>query len=168
MGFSTVETAFIGIGSNLGDKVVNCETAIDLIGEIPGCQLEACSGFFHTEPVGVESQDWYVNAVASLATAISARDLLAHLLAIESRMGRRRNRKWESRIIDLDILLFGQQIIQEKNLVVPHPLMHERRFVLVPMVELAPDVSHPLTGQSMSELLNLLSGTKQGIEKLRA
>jgi 2-amino-4-hydroxy-6-hydroxymethyldihydropteridine diphosphokinase len=148
------KTAYIGIGSNLGDKLNNCDKAIDLINGISGCGVTGRSDFFRTEPVGVEAQDWYVNGVISLKTDLSVKELLNNLLAIESGMGRKREKKWGPRIIDLDILLFGEEVIEEKDLRVPHPHMHLRRFVLVPMVQLAPDLIHPVLGTTMAELLN--------------
>jgi 2-amino-4-hydroxy-6-hydroxymethyldihydropteridine diphosphokinase len=146
-------TAYIGVGSNLGDKINNCLGAVGRIDEISGCRVTAQSGFYRTQPVGVKGQDWYVNGIIVLSVDIPARDLLKSLLAIEVDMGRERKRKWDSRIIDLDILLFGKEVISEKGLQVPHPLMHLRRFVLVPMVSLAPDLVHPVLGKSMAELL---------------
>ncbi len=147
------KTAYIGIGSNLGDKTNNCLEAVVRIDKISGCRVTTQSGFYRTQPVGVKGQDWYVNGVIVLSADISAQDLLKNLLAIEIDMGRERKRKWDSRIIDLDILLFGEDVISKKGLQVPHPLMHLRRFVLVPMVSLAPDLVHPVLGKSMAELL---------------
>jgi 2-amino-4-hydroxy-6-hydroxymethyldihydropteridine diphosphokinase len=146
-------TAYIGIGSNLGDTLNNCRKSIEMTGRIPDTSVTAQSRFFRTEPVGVEGQDWYVNGVISLSTGLSAQDLLKSLLEIEQIMGRERKKKWDSRTIDLDILLYGQKVIEEENLTVPHPLMHLRRFVLEPMVQLAPDLIHPVLGKSMAGLL---------------
>ena len=145
--------AYIGVGSNLGNKINNCLEAVVRIDEISGCRVTAQSDFYRTQPVGVKGQDWYVNGVIVLSADIPARDLLKGLLAIEVDMGRERKRKWDSRIIDLDILLFGAEVISEKGLQVPHPLMHLRRFVLAPMVSLAPDLVHPVLKKSMAELL---------------
>jgi 2-amino-4-hydroxy-6-hydroxymethyldihydropteridine diphosphokinase len=117
------------------------------------CKLTGHSGWYLTEPVGVKDQEQYVNGVASVSTELSANDLLRMLLAIEQDMGRVRRTRWESRIIDLDLLLYGREVIKEKHLTVPHPLMHLRRFVLVPMVELEPNLTHPSLGLTMSELL---------------
>ena len=147
------KTAYIGVGSNLGDKIDNCLEAVVRIDEISGCRVTAQSDFYRTQPVGVEGQDWYVNGVIVLSSDIPAQDLLKGLLAIEVDMGRERKRKWDSRVIDLDILLFGAEVISEKGLQVPHPLMHLRRFVMVPMVSLAPDLVHPVLRKSMAELL---------------
>ncbi|MCP4668513.1 MAG: 2-amino-4-hydroxy-6-hydroxymethyldihydropteridine diphosphokinase, partial [Deltaproteobacteria bacterium] len=146
----TNHIAYIGIGSNVGDKLDNCLKAIHLAGRIKGCTVQARSDFFRTEPVGVEGQDWYVNGAIALRVRISAPHLLKALLAIETGMGRERRRKWESRPIDLDFLFYGSHVICEKNLIVPHPHMHVRRFVLAPMVQLAPDLMHPVLKRTMA------------------
>ena len=160
------KTAYIGIGSNLGDKLNNCLKAAEQAKKIPGCGFQALSRFFRTEPVGVEGQAWYINGVIALRTDISARDLLKALLAIEAHMGRERKEKWDSRAIDLDILLYGGDVIHEDGLKVPHPYMHLRRFVLVPMVQLAPDVIHPVLGQTMDELLEQLPEDGQAVKEI--
>ena len=165
-----MNTAYIGIGSNLGDRHQNCLTALNMLQKIPGCTMTGQSDWYLTEPVGVEGQERYVNGAVSISTELSARDLLKMLLAIEQNMGRIRRKRWESRIIDLDLLLFGREVINEKHLTVPHPLMHERRFVLVPLVQLEPNLTHPLLGLTMSELLARLPedgqevGLKEGIK----
>ena len=158
-----MQTAYIGIGSNLGNKLNNCLKAIDLMDMTPGCRVKAQSDFFRTEPVGVEDQDWYVNSVISLRTNLSVQQLLEALLTIEKDLGRKRKRKWDPRTIDLDILLFGQELNSGKNLTVPHPLMHERRFVLVPMVQLVPDLIHPILEKSIVELLDALPEERQTV-----
>lgn len=162
------KTGYIGIGSNLGDKRDNCLKAIDRINELPGCRVMAQSGFYLTEPVGVKGQDWYLNCVIALSTDMSAQNLLKRLLAIEADMGRERKGRWDPRLIDLDILLFGNEVIDEKGLQVPHPLMHLRRFVLVPMVFLAPDLIHPVLGKTMVELLSISPEEAQSVIPLGA
>jgi 2-amino-4-hydroxy-6-hydroxymethyldihydropteridine diphosphokinase len=161
------KTAYIGVGSNLGDKFQHCQEAISKIGDIPSCCVKGQSSFFKTEPVGVEDQDWFVNAVVSVSVGIPAQDLMQNLLAIETGMGRKREKKWDARPIDLDILLYGSEILKEENLIVPHPLMHERRFVLAPLVELAPHLKHPVTGETMKKLLDKLPASGQNVAKLR-
>jgi len=148
--------AYIGIGSNLGDKLFNCRHSIDKINQLPRCHVIACSSIFKTEPEGVAGQDWYANCVAQVTTTRHPHQLLKGLLSIESDMGRIRKKRWEARIIDLDILLFGQEIIESNNLVIPHPLLHIRRFVLEPLVQLAPNLVHPVLKLTISQLLNKL------------
>jgi 2-amino-4-hydroxy-6-hydroxymethyldihydropteridine diphosphokinase len=149
-------TAYIGIGSNLGCKVFNCRCAIEKISLLPGCHVTARSALFKTEPEGVIGQDWYVNCVSQLATTLSPFQLIKELLGIEYAMGRRRKRHWEARIIDLDLLLFGQEVIRSSNLIIPHPLLHERRFVLEPLVQIAPDLVHPVLKVTIRHLLGEL------------
>jgi 2-amino-4-hydroxy-6-hydroxymethyldihydropteridine diphosphokinase len=151
-----MKTAYIGIGSNLGDRHQNCLRAIEMMREIPGCEVPEISGWYSTRPVGVEGQEWYQNGVACLLTRISVRELLVSLLSIEERMGRVHTGRWAPRVIDLDILLFGGDVIEREDLKVPHPLMHLRRFVLVPLAQLAPNLIHPSLGLTITELLGRL------------
>jgi len=148
--------AYIGIGSNLGDKSFNCRYSIDQIDILPGCHVIARSTLFKTEPEGVTGQPWYVNCVAQIAVTKSPFKLLKGLMNIESAMGRVRRKRWDARIIDLDILLFGQEIRESHNLTIPHPLMHKRRFVLEPLAQLAPDLVHPVLKVTIQELLHNL------------
>ncbi len=159
-----MKTAYIGIGSNLGNAHHNCLTVVKRIKQIPDCVFMGCSPFYKTEPVGVKNQNWYVNGVVSISTNIAARSLMKSLLAIEKDMGRIRKERWASRIIDLDILIFGPDIIQEENLTIPHPRMHQRKFVMAPMVDLAPNLVHPLLEKTMVELLKTIEGDGQRIQ----
>jgi 2-amino-4-hydroxy-6-hydroxymethyldihydropteridine diphosphokinase len=162
-----MKTAYIGIGSNIGDKVSNCLEAVEEIKKLHGCRFISQSELFLTMPVGVEDQDWYVNGVVSVAAGLLPVDLLEKLLAIEAGMGRIRRRRWGARIIDLDLLLFGQDIIAESDLTVPHPRLHLRRFVLEPMARLAPDLVHPTLGKTVSELLRDFEGDDQVVVPLK-
>jgi 2-amino-4-hydroxy-6-hydroxymethyldihydropteridine diphosphokinase len=146
-------SAYIGIGSNIGDKISNCRCAIEKMGQLPGCKITACSSVFKTEPEGVSEQDWFMNCVLQLTTTFSPFQLIQALLSIEYAMGRRRRRQWEARIIDLDILLFGQEVIRSRDLVIPHPLMHKRKFVLEPLAQLAPELIHPVLKVTIGHLL---------------
>jgi len=163
---SEAKTVYIAIGSNVGEKLNNCRKAIDLINSSDGCTVRGISRFYRTEPVGVTAQDWYVNAVIHIETILGPHELLRRLLSIESDMGRVRREKWEARVIDLDILLYGNEIIRMGELTVPHPLMHQRRFVLMTMVQLNPGLIHPVLGKSMSELMDDLEIEGQAVVPL--
>ena len=156
-------TAYIGVGSNMGDPLNNCRKAIDMIDHIDGCQVTEISPFYRTEPVGDTTQDWYVNGAIKVETTLEPGELLRSLMSIETDMGRVRHRKWESRIIDLDILLYGNEVIETNDLVVPHPLMHQRRFVLMPMGRLDPKRIHPVLKKSMAELMDHLIPEGQAV-----
>jgi len=145
--------AYIGIGSNLGEPERQCLDAVDRMGRLPETRVTAVSPWYRSRPVGVDGQDWYVNGAALLDTGLSARELMRGLLGIEAAMGRVRKERWEARIIDLDLLLYGEEMIREPDLTVPHPLMHLRRFVLAPLTDLAPDLVHPVLGVALTALL---------------
>jgi len=158
---------FIGIGSNLGDSRKNCLEAIDKIKGHPCCEIIITSPFYNTEPVGVEGQNWYTNAVMAISTSLKAEDLIKVLLDIEKEMGRiRTGSRWEARTIDLDILLYDDDIINEENLTVPHPLMHKRRFVMAPITDIEPEKIHPILGKSMAELLAEIPEIEQPLKPL--
>lgn len=158
-----METAYIGVGSNLGDREENCLGAVDRMVRMPACRVRGRADLFQTEPVGVRDQDWFVNTVVRLDTALEPKTLLEGLLRIETDMGRVRRKRWDARTIDLDILLFGERTIDDPDLRVPHPLLHQRRFVLVPLVQLAPELRHPVLGVSMRELLARLPEKGQAV-----
>ena len=160
-----MKTVYIGIGSNLGDPYKNCIKAVEAIKENPFCRVKVLSPFYKTEPVGVEGLNWFVNAVLSIDTRLPAEELIKTLMEIESELGRiRTGVRWESRVIDLDILLFGNEIINDKNLIVPHPRMHLRRFVMAPMVDIAPDLIHPVNGKTMADLLKEIPSDEQEVK----
>jgi 2-amino-4-hydroxy-6-hydroxymethyldihydropteridine diphosphokinase len=163
-----MKTAYIGIGSNLGEKLENCKQAINLMGQMPDSNVTAQANYYLSEPVGVTGQDWYLNTVISIATDLSPHDLLEKLLKIERSLGRVRLKKWEARIIDLDLLLFDLDIIKSERLSVPHPLMHQRRFVLKPMIDLSPELKHPILNKTMAELLDDLKQDTHKIYPLKA
>jgi 2-amino-4-hydroxy-6-hydroxymethyldihydropteridine diphosphokinase len=160
--------AFIGIGSNLGDRKANFLEAIDRIQKLPATRIVKQSSLYESEPHG-NAKTWFVNVVIELETECSADDLLKGLKAIETAMGRKRVRgkRWGSRIIDLDILFFNNEIINKRNLKVPHPRLQDRRFVLAPLSELAPQMIHPKLTASVSELLAGVKDKKK-IHVLRA
>ena len=151
---------FIGVGSNLGNRRAYYQKALDLLADLPQTSIVRCSSLYETEPIG-EAKNWYVNGVVELETGLSPQQLLSRLQKIESALGRKRAKKWASRTIDLDILLFDQQIVNQERLKIPHPEMHRRRFVLLPLSELAPQLTHPLLGSTVTELLAGLADDKQ-------
>jgi len=157
--------AYIGIGSNLGDKVDQCERAISEILKVDRHKLLARSPFFKTQPVGYTSQDWFVNGVIKIETDLEPFDLFKTLKTIESKLGRMKTFRWGPRSIDLDILFFDDREIKTEELQIPHPLLHERRFVLIPLAEIDPGLIHPVLKKSIQELLENLK-QDQGVEKL--
>lgn len=150
----------------MGERVSNCSRALDLMGRMQCCSLKAVSSFYRTEPQGIRGQDWFVNAVCSLDVSCPPRELLNGLLSIEQDMGRVRKERWDPRPIDLDIVLFGDLVLEEGDLVIPHPLMHLRRFVLVPLAEIAPDLPHPVLKRRIAELRDLLPEEGQSVFRM--
>ena len=145
--------AYIGIGSNQGARLENCQRALAMLAEIPGIALEKRSSWFESEPWG-DSREWYVNGACAVSTHLEPRTLLNFCHSIEWSMGRRRTgKRWEDRVLDLDLLLFDDRVVVDPLLRIPHPALHERKFVLVPMCEIAPEVVHPGLGMSMAALL---------------
>ncbi len=153
---------FIGIGSNLGDRKANCREARDKLGELPDTRVVAASSYYESEPHG-DARTWFVNAVVELETEINPTDLLKNTKKIEEAMGRRRvkGKRWGSRVIDLDILLFNNEVLNKRNLKLPHPRLPKRRFVLAPLAELAPQLIHPSLNVSISELLATVDDNKR-------
>ena len=152
---------YIGVGSNLGDKVGNCRRAIEAIVSDGRNRIVQCSPLYQTEPVGKKDQDWFVNGVFAMETSMEPGDLLDFLLTAEKRMGRVRRERWGPRVIDLDILIFGQRVIDEGGFQIPHPRLHERGFVLTPLRDIAPDLVHPLLGKTISQILAELPGEEK-------
>lgn len=150
----TTTTAYIALGSNLGDRAVNLRAAIDHASKLDGVEVTRVSSFLENPAVGSgDDAPPFLNAVAEVQTTVAAHPLLHHLLEIEKKMGRVRRTKWEPRVIDLDLVLYGNHIISSQELIVPHPLMHERRFVLAPLAEIAPETVHPMLQMTMRGLL---------------
>lgn len=157
---------YIALGSNVGDRVQNLRTALDHMKKSKGLKVLQVSSFYRTEPMGYEDQDWFINAAAECSTSLLPLQLMYLLQSIEEKMERHTPFKWGPRSIDLDILFFGNRIIDEPELTVPHPLLEQRRFVLEPLAELAPDFVHPFEKKTVRELLDDL-GTAQQVEKIQ-
>lgn len=149
-------TVYIGIGSNLGDREKNCLHALELL-QKKIITVTKRSSLYETKPWGLKDQPCFINMVIEIETALEPKELLRTLKDIEREIGREESLKWGPRIIDLDILLFENIILNEDTLKIPHPLMHERDFVLRPLCEIAPDKRHPVLGKTIKELLFFLS-----------
>jgi 2-amino-4-hydroxy-6-hydroxymethyldihydropteridine diphosphokinase len=153
-------TAFLGLGSNLGDRKANIEEAIRRLGE-RGIRLIRASPVYQTEPVDFVRQGWFLNLVVRTETRLLPINLLRLCQAIEASLGRERTIHRGPRIIDLDILFYDDLILSEPNLKIPHPRLHLRRFVLIPLSDIARDLVHPVLHQSIGDLLNQCSDRAQ-------
>jgi len=158
-------TAYIGIGSNAGDKVLNCETAISEILKIDQHKLLGRSPLYNTRPIGYTDQDWFINSVIKIETDLEPLDLYRTLKTIELRLGRKETFPLGPRVIDLDLLLFDDWRIETEELQVPHPRLHERQFVLIPLSEIDQNLIHPVLKKTVGELLEEIK-EDQGVEKI--
>jgi len=148
------KVVYLSLGSNLGDREANLRNAIERLRGI-GNPI-AISSFYETEPIDVVSQPWFLNCAVKLDTEKMPRQLITAILSLEQEMGRQRKQQKAPRTIDIDILLFGSSIIEIPSLTIPHPRMHERRFVLEPLAEIAPDARHPVFKRTIRELREAL------------
>ena len=150
-------TAYIGIGSNLGNPEENCTKAIEKISSIKDIKIISKSSFYQTEPIGGVQQDWFVNSAIEIETDLSPENLLSVLLSLELAMGRTRKEKWGPRLIDLDLLFYGNLVLDNKDLTLPHPEIQNRKFVLIPMSEIAENLIHPTLKKTIKTLLQASS-----------
>ncbi len=148
------KVVYLSLGSNLGDREANLRNAIERLRGVGN--PVAISSFYETEPIDVVSQPWFLNCAVKLDTEKMPRQLITAILSLEQEMGRQRKQGKAPRTIDIDILLFGSSIIQIPSLTIPHPRMHERRFVLEPLAEIAPDTRHPVFKRTIRELREAL------------
>jgi 2-amino-4-hydroxy-6-hydroxymethyldihydropteridine diphosphokinase len=161
--------AFVALGSNLGERLANLQEAVERLGQTAGIRVLRTSRVYETDPVGPPQPD-YLNAVVMVETLLSARELLEACLSVERAMGRERGERWGPRTIDLDVLSYGQEDIDEPGLVIPHPRMHERAFVLAPLLELEADPPLP-GGRRVADLRigpGMLSGVRPFAPALRS
>ena len=157
--------AYIGFGSNIGDRLAHIQNAIHALSETDGITLQTISSLYKTDPVGYEEQAQFLNGVAAIQTSLSPLSLLHTLKDIETTIGRKHRIRWGPREIDLDILIYGDLCVQTEKLVVPHPEMHLRGFVLVPLAEIIPDLVHPVFQESIQTLLNRLEDSKSVLKE---
>ncbi len=148
-------TAYIGLGSNLGCRRANLLQAWTRLGEVKGVKLLVLSSPYRSEPVGMESTSWFINAVGGLQTSLQPEELLAEMLAVEAGLGRKRGMKGklEDRPIDLDLLYWGDRICNDPKLILPHPEIARRLFVLLPLAEIGPALLHPVSHKTSLEML---------------
>jgi 2-amino-4-hydroxy-6-hydroxymethyldihydropteridine diphosphokinase len=162
-------TVFISVGANLGDKVANCRFGMARLTALAGVNAYVTSPFYRTAPVDYLDQDWFVNAAVRLTTTIAPLDLLDHIAVIQRAAGRVGDKiRFGPRRLDLDIIFYGQRVVQHPRLEIPHPRMHKRRFVLQPICDIDSKFVHPVRGQCVQTLLDQLDDDQQEIIRIDA
>jgi 2-amino-4-hydroxy-6-hydroxymethyldihydropteridine diphosphokinase len=155
-----IHLVYIGFGSNIGDRLAHIQNAIHTLSKTEGITLKEISSIYKTDPVGYEAQAQFLNGAAAIQTSLSPLSLLHTLKDIETAVGRQHRIRWGPREIDLDILIYGDLCLQTEKLVVPHPRMHLRSFVLVPLAEIAPNLVHPVFQETIQTILEHLDDDK--------
>ncbi len=159
--------AYISVGSNLGDKTANCRRGIEALERSGACQVLARSRLYRTAPVDYADQDWFVNGVVKVATELEAADLLRAMLTAEQEAGRVRGAvRFGPRVLDLDLIFYGDRVIEGPGIRIPHPRMHKRRFVLQPMCDIDKTFLHPLLKRTVQGLLEDLDPGEQPVEAM--
>lgn len=149
-------TVYLSLGSNMGERLVYLEQALLELDKLPKTHVTAVSSYYETAPWGKTDQDPFLNACCQLETKLSPQELLSHCQEVEQKAGRERHEHWGPRTLDIDILLYGEAVIDEPNLTIPHPYLSERAFVLVPLADIAPHIQDPVLEQSILTLLDRL------------
>ena len=162
---NSMHLAYIGFGSNIGDRLVHIQNAIQTLSKAEGITLQKISSLYKTDPVGYEAQAQFLNGVAAIQTSLSPLSLLHTLKDIETAVGRQHRIRWGPREIDLDILIYGDLCLRTEKLILPHPEMHLRSFVLVPLAEIAPNLVHPVFQETIQTILNRLENSKSVLKK---
>ena len=156
--------AYIGFGSNIGDRITYIQNSLHSLSEVEGISLKTVSSIYKTEPVGNVEQDDFLNGVVSLETTLTPHTLLYTLKDIEISIGRQHRNRWGPREIDMDLIIYDDLCLQTPDLTIPHPEMHLRRFVLAPLAEIIPNLTHPVLNKSILSLLHSLKDDKS-VEK---
>ncbi len=151
-----MHTTYIGFGSNIGNRLSFIRNALHLLVQTDGITIKEISSLYETEPVGNEDQRKFLNGVVAIETFLSPQTLLTTLKVIETKVGRQHRKRWGPREIDLDVLIYGEMCLRTPELIIPHPEMHNRRFVLTPLAEIAPDLVHPVLNVTINDMLNNL------------
>ena len=162
---NSMHLVYIGFGSNIGDRLAHIQNAIRALLKTEGLALQKISSVYKTDPVGYEAQAQFLNGVAAIQTHLPPLSLLHILKDIEAAVGRQHRVRWGPREIDLDILIYGDMCLRTEKLVIPHPEMHRRRFVLAPLAEIAPDVVHSVLQETVQTLLERLEDDKSVVKR---
>ena len=162
---NSMHLAYIGFGSNIGDRLAHIQNAIHTLSQTEGITLKEISSIYKTDPVGYEAQAQFLNGVAAIQTSLSPLSLLHTLKDIETAIGRQHRIRWGPREIDLDILIYGDLCLRTEKLILPHSEMHLRSFVLVPLAEIAPNLVHPVFQETIQTILNRLEDSKSVLKK---
>jgi 2-amino-4-hydroxy-6-hydroxymethyldihydropteridine diphosphokinase len=160
--------AYLSVGSNIGNKLENCKKGVHELTKADSVALKAQSAFYKTDPVDYLNQDWFINYVIKIETSLDPFELLNRLKFLQKDAGRTIDAiRFGPRILDLDIILFDDAVINSENLIIPHPRMHKRRFVLKPICDIDPKIMHPVFKKNMKYLLNNINDEKQGIAEYK-